>query len=71
MLLGERERRHGLEVLEIVDRALERGSLLPAPREGACGWCDFVEVCGPWEETRVTRKDETKLVDLKALRRMP
>ena len=69
--LGERERRSGLEVLEIVDRAIETGTLLPAPREGACGWCDFRDVCGPWEETRVRRKDETKLVDLLALRRMP
>jgi CRISPR/Cas system-associated exonuclease Cas4 (RecB family) len=68
--LGERERRQGLEVIEIIDRALEAGSLLPAPREGACGWCDFKEVCGPWEETRASRKDQTKLADLLALRRM-
>ena len=71
VVLGEAERRRGLEVLEIVDRALENGTLLPAPRDGACGWCDFREVCGPWEETRVKRKDETKLVDLLALRQMP
>ena len=69
--LGERERRAGLEVLEIIDRAIEAGELLPAPRDGACGWCDFRDVCGPWEETRSARKDETKLIDLDALRRMP
>ena len=69
--LGETERRHGLEVLEIVDRAIETGVLLPAPRRGACTWCDFRVVCGPWEEIRVLRKDETKLVDLQVLRRLP
>ena len=69
--LGDRERRAGLEALEIVDRAVAAGELLPAPRAGACGWCDFRDVCGPWEETRSARKDETKLVDLHALRRMP
>ena len=71
VVLGERERRQGLEVIEVIDRALESGSVLPAPREGACGWCDFKEVCGPWEETRVQRKDQTRLADLQALRRMP
>ena len=39
--LGDRERRQGLEVIEIIDRAIETGCLLPAPREGACRWCDF------------------------------
>ena len=69
--LGDDERRAGLNVLETVDRAVETGSLLPAPRPGACGWCDFRAVCGPWEETRVARKDDSKLVDLQVLRRMP
>ena len=71
VVLGESERRRGLEVLEIIDRSLAAGELLPAPRDGACGWCDFREICGPWEETRVKRKDETKLVDLLALRQVP
>jgi CRISPR/Cas system-associated exonuclease Cas4 (RecB family) len=69
--LGEIERRHGLEVLEIIDRALETGVIVPAPRPGACASCDFGVVCGPWEETRVLRKDKTKLADLQVLRRMP
>ena len=69
--LGETERRYGLEVLEIIDRAIETGVIVPAPRRGACGWCDFRVVCGPWEETRVRRKDDTKLVDLEVLRRLP
>lgn len=69
--LGERERRQGVEVVEVIDRALEAGALLPAPRDGACRWCDFRDVCGPWEETRAARKDETRLADLRALRRTP
>lgn len=69
--LGESQRRQGLEVIEVIDRALETGVLLPAPREGACRWCDFRAVCGPWEETRVGRKDPARLADLEALRRMP
>ena len=69
--LGESQRRQGLEVIEVIDRALAAGALLPAPREGACRWCDFRAVCGPWEETRVGRKDPARLADLEALRRMP
>ena len=69
--LGDDERRRGIEVLEIVDRAIEVGSLLPAPREGACNWCDFKAVCGPAEEIRAGRKDPVPLADLQVLRRMP
>ena len=69
--LGDRERRHGVEVLEIIDRAVEAGALLPAPRQGACRWCDFRTVCGPWEEQRSAVKDQAPLADLAALRRLP
>ena len=69
--LGDDERRRGIEVLEIVDRAIEAGSLLPAPREGACSRCDFKAVCGPAEEIRSGRKDPVPLADLHVLRRMP
>ena len=62
-------RRRGMEVLEIVDRAVEQGILPPAPRDGACRWCDFHEVCGPWEETRAKRKGP--IADLAALREIP
>ena len=69
--LDDTARRHGAEVLSIVDRAVEEGVILPAPRRDACKWCDYRVVCGPWEETRAKRKDDTKLVDLQALRRLP
>ena len=64
-------RRYGTEVLEIIDRAVEAGALLPAPRQGACRWCDFQAVCGPWEEQRTAGKDRARLADLAALRRLP
>jgi hypothetical protein len=64
----------GLEVLEIIDRAVELGTLPQAPRRGACAWCDFRGVCGPHEEQRAGRKNPTGLgaiEDLAHLRGMP
>ena len=69
--LDDTARRYGIEALSIIDRAIEDGVILPAPRRDACAWCDYRVVCGPWEETRARRKDDTKLVDLQALRRLP
>ncbi len=77
--LDDTARRHAAEVLSIVDRAVEEGVILPAPRlyqragrtEDACTRCDYRVVCGRWEEKRVRCKDNTKLVDLQALRRLP
>ena len=66
--LGEEERRQGIEVLEVIDRAIETGMLVPAPRERACEWCDFQPVCGPWEERRIGKKDRRPLSDLLELR---
>jgi CRISPR/Cas system-associated exonuclease Cas4 (RecB family) len=65
-------RRVGVEVLEIIDRAVDTGFLAPAPREKACTWCDFRPVCGPNAEWRSTRiKAQDPLADLLALRRKP
>jgi CRISPR/Cas system-associated exonuclease Cas4 (RecB family) len=69
--LGQGQRRKGLEVLEIVDRALQSGTLVPSPKEGACRWCDFGAICGPHEETRTATKDATVLGDLLSLRKLP
>jgi hypothetical protein len=60
----------GLQVLEIVDRAVEQGFLVAAPAERACTWCDFRPVCGPREEERIKRKAKDRLADLEALRSM-
>ena len=61
----------GLEVLQVVDRAIERGFLAPSPTEDACGRCDFRPVCGPGMFNRVLRKPQTELADLAALRNRP
>ncbi|HTM29772.1 MAG TPA: PD-(D/E)XK nuclease family protein [Vicinamibacterales bacterium] len=64
-------RRRGVEVLEIIDRAIERGTLAARPARDACRWCDFRPVCGPDEEHRTLRKPTQLLADLDALRKMP
>ncbi len=65
-------RRRGLEVLEIIDRAVEHGTLAAKPGavagHAACEYCDFRAVCGPDEPSRTTRKPAVP--DLDALRRM-
>jgi len=63
-------RSQGLQVLTIVDRAVEHGFLVPAPADRACTWCDFRPVCGPREAERISRKAADKLADLDALRSM-
>jgi CRISPR/Cas system-associated exonuclease Cas4 (RecB family) len=63
-------RRQGLQVLEIVDRAVAAGFLVPAPEERACQWCDFKAVCGPRVDARLARKAPERLADLEALRSM-
>jgi ATP-dependent helicase/nuclease subunit B len=66
--LSEEARARGPEVLAVIDRAIEAGFLPAAPRPRACGICDFRDVCGPREETRITLKDQTRLDPLRALR---
>ncbi|MFP5379275.1 MAG: PD-(D/E)XK nuclease family protein, partial [Vicinamibacteria bacterium] len=65
-------RRRGLEVLEIIDRAIERGVLAarPQPHRDTCRYCDFQPVCGRDEERRTSRKPEAAVADLEALRRL-
>jgi ATP-dependent helicase/nuclease subunit B len=69
--LTPQARRMGVEVLEIVDRAIEVGFLAPVPREKACAWCDFRLVCGPTAQHRIGRKSSEPLADLLDLRRKP
>jgi hypothetical protein len=69
--LNEVSRRRAVEVLEVIDRAIERGTLAARPADGACSRCDFVPVCGADEERRVRRKAGTLFADLDELRRIP
>ena len=66
--INERTRRMGIEVLEIVDRAVELGMLPPAPNERACSLCDFLPVCGPDQERRANRKSKKEIADLSSCR---
>ncbi len=66
--LSPEARGRGPEVLAVIDRAIEVGFLPPAPRQHACGICDFRDVCGPREEERITLKDTARMDALRALR---
>ena len=69
-LVGETPKR-GLEVLDVIDRAVENGLLAARPAKDACQWCDFKMVCGGDEERRTRRKEAGLFADLDALRKMP
>jgi hypothetical protein len=59
-------------VLRTIDDGIAAPFLVAAPREDACVYCDFQEVCGPYEEIRFARKKEIpQLVQLKAVRNLP
>jgi CRISPR/Cas system-associated exonuclease Cas4 (RecB family) len=66
--LNERTRAAGLEVLQVIDRAIASGFLAAAPAEQACDRCDFRCVCGPGVLRRVRRKPQEALGDLLSLR---
>lgn len=75
--LDARARAGAKRVLELVDDALEKGFFPAAPRENACENCGYRIVCGPHEERRALRKDESSLDEghmflrLRALRSEP
>jgi ATP-dependent helicase/nuclease subunit B len=75
--IHEEARRRGREVLEIVDRAVEKAFFAPLPRVGACEHCSYRAVCGPDAEARAKQKDHQRsgdpgaIDDLFELRRRP
>jgi RecB family exonuclease len=58
-------------VLNQIDRALRNGELPAAPCKDGCAYCDFLSICGPYEEERITRKNQAELRKLKELRERP
>jgi ATP-dependent helicase/nuclease subunit B len=58
-------------VLETIDRSIQEGFLPAAPQTGACAWCDYGAVCGPYEEARVKRKQQDRLDPLIEIRHSP
>ena len=71
--LDDRARASAAAVAEIIDRALAEPFLPAAPDAGACRWCDYTEVCGPYEELRAGRKpaDHPGIEALRRLRGLP
>ena len=69
--IDKHTRRYGLDALRLINQSIEKAFLPAAPKEDACTWCDFREVCGPYEEIRVGRKDRGRLQDLVQLRTLP
>ncbi len=57
-------------VAEVIGQALAEPFLPAAPDEGACRWCDYQTVCGPYEEQRTGRKWKPALEGLTRLRKL-
>jgi len=63
------ETRHSAEaVLRQINNALRNGVFPAAPRKDACAHCEFVPVCGPYEQERIARKKQPPLRKLVELR---
>jgi hypothetical protein len=69
--LDAQSRAAATNVAEIIGHALAEGFLPAAPAKGACTWCDYRTVCGPYEEIRVQRKPTDRLALLARLRGLP
>ena len=61
-------RRRAQHVLEVINQAIVNGTLPAAPREDGCRNCEYLPVCGPYEEERVKEKSQAELKGLKDLR---
>jgi CRISPR/Cas system-associated exonuclease Cas4 (RecB family) len=57
-------------VAHAIGAALAMPFLPAAPAEGACRFCDYAEVCGPYEEIRTRRKSQQELAELLQLREL-
>jgi len=54
-----------------VAAAFEQGFFPAAPAEKTCEHCEFLRICGPYEQERVERKDALRLEPLLKLRALP
>ncbi len=61
-------RNRAMQVLRTIDGAIETGFLPAAPRKDGCKRCEYLPVCGPYEEERVGEKSQPELKALKELR---
>ncbi|MEM7409701.1 MAG: PD-(D/E)XK nuclease family protein [Myxococcota bacterium] len=68
--LDTRARDSAKQVVDAVGAALDEAFLPAAPEQGACRWCDYRAVCGPYEELRTRRKWQPALAGLDAVRKL-
>jgi len=61
-------RHRASQVLRVIDEAMRNGFLPAAPRKDGCKRCEYLPVCGPYEEERVGEKSQPELKVLKELR---
>jgi len=66
--MNDWSRRRAMAVLQTIDDAIRDGFLPAAPRKDACKRCEYLPVCGPYEEERVREKSPAELKGLKELR---
>jgi ATP-dependent helicase/nuclease subunit B len=66
--LNESNKRSLLKVLDGIDSSIRTGFLPAAPKEGACRHCEYLSVCGPYEEDRTKRKSPAALKILSEIR---
>ena len=66
--LNDWVRQRALQVLRAIDEAMRNGFLPAAPRKDGCQRCEYLPVCGPYEEERVGEKSAPELKSLKEMR---
>jgi CRISPR/Cas system-associated exonuclease Cas4 (RecB family) len=66
--LNDWSRRRAAQVLQVIDQAVLDGFLPAAPRKDGCKRCEYLPICGPYEEERVGEKSTPELKSLKDLR---
>jgi CRISPR/Cas system-associated exonuclease Cas4 (RecB family) len=66
--LDEWARRRALAVLQRIDGAIAGGFLPAAPRKDGCKGCEYLPVCGPYEEERITHKSQPEWSGLREMR---
>jgi CRISPR/Cas system-associated exonuclease Cas4 (RecB family) len=71
VVLDDAARDAARAVAETVGAALDGAFLPAAPDRDACRWCDYLPVCGPYEERRTARKYPPDVAALHKLRELP
>jgi len=66
--LNDWARQRAAQALRTIDAAMRDGFLPAAPRKDGCRRCEYLPVCGPYEEERAGEKSQPELKALKELR---